>query len=550
MNILTPLQKRLLATIKHVDDICKRNDITYYLGGGTALGAVRHRGFLPWDDDADLYITRDNWLKLEKVLEKELPDNLTLVTTKTHPHYKNPLCRIVDEESTIFYKSRIADETPHGVQVEFFILDPIPNDQQQRQEYFKNLWLYVELLVPYFRLANERLPEEVTDAKAYLKGRIRSALVGNEKVLRELEDKLFSYSQKDCDNFCLRWGQRAIVYNKDIYQEPRYVDFEDVKLPVSTKVESQLRIDYGDTWMNVPSADNQIVHEFFGNLDKSYKEHMDYIYKYVDLEKMRKNLQKRKTRNVIVYSYRQKMNKELFVLRRTVEELRLQQVLERRAEFESNFLAQNYSEIVDMFDEYISAQGSKDFIRQGAFLEIEDGMLYRILLSLVMVGRYYDADKILSLRRNQAKELPEEIDELHQMIQSIREISVSRYANELFNKQDEIKGIVTKYPDQVDAVKADILSRLDSKNSDLPALENRIKNLMKVYPGDGELTKLLADIYFIKGDYSKAKDAYKEAQLSTVNGIILLEIDDKLKELGCSSGQKNVLQDETTDKHE
>ena len=551
MNILTPLQKRLLATIKHVDDICKRNDITYYLGGGTALGAVRHRGFLPWDDDADLYITRDNWLKLEKVLEKELPDNLTLVTTKTHPHYKNPLCRIVDEESTIFYKSRIADETPHGVQVEFFILDPIPNDEPLRQEYFKNLWLYVELLVPYFRLANERLPEEVTDVRAYLKGRIRSAFVGSEKVLKELEDKLFSHSQENCNDFCLRWGQRAIVYNKDIYQEPRYVDFEDTRLPVSTKVESQLRIDYGDTWMNVPNADNQIVHEFFGNLDKSYKEHMDYIYKYVDLEKMRKNLSKRKTRNVIIYSYRQKMKKELFVLKRAAQELKLKQILEKRTEIESNFLTQNYSGIVDMFSEYISAQGSKDFIRQDIFLEIEDETLYKVLLSLVMIGRYYDADKILSLRRNQPEEMSEEIGELHQAIQSIREISVSRYAGELLIKKDEIVNMLAKYPSQIDAAKADILLRLDdSKNSDFSALESHIKSLMKAYPEDGELTKLLADAYFIKGDYGKAKDVYKEAQLSTVNGIILLDINDKLKELGCSSGQGNVLQDGMTDEHE
>ena len=542
MNILTPLQKRLLATIKHVDDICKRNNITYYLGGGTALGAIRHRGFLPWDDDADLYITRDNWLKLEKVLEKELPDNLTLVTTKTHPHYKNPLCRIVDEESTIFYKSRIADETPHGVQVEFFILDPIPNDKQLRQEYFKNLWLYVELLVPYFMLSNERLPEEVTDLRAYLKERIRAAFVGRTKVLKELEDKLFNYKEEDCDDLCLRWGQRAIVYSKDIYQEPTYVDFEDVKLPVSTKVESQLRIDYGDTWMDVPSTDDQIVHEFFGNLDKSYKEHMGYIHKYVDLKKMRRNLAKRKTRNVVVYHYRQKARKELFVLKRIAQELKLKQILEKYAEIESNFLAQNFSEIVDIFGDYISAQGSKIFIRQGAFLEIEDEILYRVLLSLVMVGRYYDADKILSLRRNQPKEMSDEIGELHQLIQSIREISVSRCTNELFNKQDEIESILAKYPNQIDATKADILLKINSKNSDLDALESRVKNLMEVHPEDGDFIKFLADIYFTKGDYDNALDVYIKAQLSTRNGIILLDINDRLKELGYSPEQEDELQ--------
>ena len=64
----------LLTLLKEFDSICKKNNITYYLEGGSLLGAVRHKGFLPWDDDVDLFITRAEWQKLLKVIDKDLPE--------------------------------------------------------------------------------------------------------------------------------------------------------------------------------------------------------------------------------------------------------------------------------------------------------------------------------------------------------------------------------------------------------------------------------------------------------------------------------------------
>mgnify|MGYP003293777853 CR=1 FL=1 len=64
---MNEIQKKLYQIINKFDARCKKYDITYYLGGGSALGALRHKGFLPWDDDIDLYITRENYKKLLSV---------------------------------------------------------------------------------------------------------------------------------------------------------------------------------------------------------------------------------------------------------------------------------------------------------------------------------------------------------------------------------------------------------------------------------------------------------------------------------------------------
>ena len=63
-------QKHLLDLLKEVDAFCREHGITYYCAGGTVIGAARHRGFIPWDDDIDIYMTRENFFKFDKALKE------------------------------------------------------------------------------------------------------------------------------------------------------------------------------------------------------------------------------------------------------------------------------------------------------------------------------------------------------------------------------------------------------------------------------------------------------------------------------------------------
>ena len=86
-SLLRRQQLRMLELLEAVDLVCKKYDIPYWLSSGTLIGAVRHQGFIPWDDDLDIEMLREDYLRLMKVLPEELPDKFVLQTHETDPNY-------------------------------------------------------------------------------------------------------------------------------------------------------------------------------------------------------------------------------------------------------------------------------------------------------------------------------------------------------------------------------------------------------------------------------------------------------------------------------
>ena len=96
---LRACQLKQLDILERVAQICDKHHIEYWLDGGTLLGAVRHGGFIPWDDDIDIAMSMDDLKKFIKIAPKELPDNLFLQTPETEPKAKEPIIKIRDLNS-------------------------------------------------------------------------------------------------------------------------------------------------------------------------------------------------------------------------------------------------------------------------------------------------------------------------------------------------------------------------------------------------------------------------------------------------------------------
>lgn len=126
-SLLRRQQMRMLELLLEMDRICKKHNIRYWLIGGTLLGAVRHHGFIPWDDDMDVQMLREDYLRLLEILPKELPDTMALQCRQTDPNYFFQYAKLRDRRS-ILDENNGYDKIFHerGIYVDIFPIDSHP----------------------------------------------------------------------------------------------------------------------------------------------------------------------------------------------------------------------------------------------------------------------------------------------------------------------------------------------------------------------------------------------------------------------------------------
>ena len=291
---MNSLHENLFKLLIEIDDICNEHDIDYCLAGGTALGAIRNQCFLPWDDDIDLYITRDNWLKFYDLISKHpeiLPENRNLVCIENAPYHRNPIVRYVDTSKTTIYPAQSISAKTCGDQIEFFILDPIPNEDDGRKEHLNQMRAFLEILSPYFMVCHSLPLDDYADHRDLvlsLYDEIKRK--GYSAVVDELYEKLYNYPMEKADTLCLRWGKRTLLHEKRFYSDKRYEELEGRKFPVAYELEHALRTDYGDTWMYIPQGEGKISHNpLVEDPNRPFEDFTSIYLKFIDRQGYNKN---------------------------------------------------------------------------------------------------------------------------------------------------------------------------------------------------------------------------------------------------------------------
>lgn len=119
---LRKVQLVQLEIAKEIVRICEENKINYYLIGGTLLGAIRHKGFIPWDDDLDIGMIRSDYEKFIKIASKCLDDKYELIDWKSDLNYPHPMGKII-KKGTIYRESKRNDHGKQGIWVDIFPYD-------------------------------------------------------------------------------------------------------------------------------------------------------------------------------------------------------------------------------------------------------------------------------------------------------------------------------------------------------------------------------------------------------------------------------------------
>ncbi len=125
-EILRQAQMKMFDILLAIDDVCKKHNVKYWLGYGTLLGAVRHKGFIPWDDDCDICMMRSDFEKFEKVAH-ELPEHIFLQTPETDPGYHKKMVKVRMKNTKLVEFDESENEKYHqGIFVDVFVWDYHP----------------------------------------------------------------------------------------------------------------------------------------------------------------------------------------------------------------------------------------------------------------------------------------------------------------------------------------------------------------------------------------------------------------------------------------
>ena len=284
-----------LEILEEIDKICRKHNIPYFVDWGTLLGAVRHGGFIPWDDDMDISMKREDYNRFVTLVHKELPEGYSVLNRKTNPEYKEIFVRVLNGTRINFEEAFLEKfhGCPYVVGVDVFPLDYIAKNPQD-EKFRCKLIQWVQSLARALESGNC----DVEWQEQYLK-RIEEmchVMINREESLTaqlyRILDGLYSlYTDTDADELTMMplWlGKKYFKVPKSYYQNTVMIPFENTKVPVPAQYDAVLKRKYGD-YMRLVKGVGAHDYPFYHGQEKAMEKRLGrnpyrYIFSSQDLQ--------------------------------------------------------------------------------------------------------------------------------------------------------------------------------------------------------------------------------------------------------------------------
>lgn len=262
------LQLKILEMVKDIDKICKENNIKYYLAYGSCLGAIRHNGFIPWDDDFDIMLKYEDYQKFIQVCQEQLDKEKYFVQTlETDPNYYLSFGKIRNIKTTLIEENNKLENMVNGVYIDVFPLVGFPKGK------FRKAILQINRA--FVLSANRNI---INNKFLYSIFKVILKIFGKKNIIKYCTKQCIKYKCEDCEEVISVFdgdGVKIGLTSNAILGNPKFVDFEGMSLPIPQNYDSYLKNLYGD-YMKLPNQeqiDFKTHTPYILDLEHSYEEY-------------------------------------------------------------------------------------------------------------------------------------------------------------------------------------------------------------------------------------------------------------------------------------
>ncbi|AVK60723.1 hypothetical protein C5Z25_02715 [Lactobacillus sp. CBA3605] len=273
--MMTKTQSYILNIYKEVAKLCEKNNLRYFVIGGSCLGAARHQGFIPWDDDMDIAMPVEDFLILEKIVAKHLPDYLTVMSPADSDHDYLRFLKVMDNRTTMTEKTFLNwEDTFEGVWLDIMPLAGVPDEGVGRKRYLRQLKKYARY---NYKIRTHMLMQNSIGGKVLWLGvQMLKTFIPNNYFWNKWLAYIATYSFNDSNFTGYVWSDKIerLIFPIEWFSSYVKVEFEDTTVRMPIGWDNMLTQMFGD-YMKLPSKKEQRslheVNQGINDLEHSYK---------------------------------------------------------------------------------------------------------------------------------------------------------------------------------------------------------------------------------------------------------------------------------------
>lgn len=263
---LKRLQQTELGILKDFAELCEENNIDYFGMGGTAIGAIRHGGFIPWDDDIDVGLTRENYDRFIRIVKKKYPDKYMIIDARSSESFPLMNTRMALRGTKFKEDTFSGLDVDNGIFLDIFCFENVSDNDLKMKWQIINAWFWGKILILKY----------IKEPVLYVKGIVKKIVLLGCRIMHSFL-KIFNVSKRklyrNAKAFSMMYNDRetkrvafmfepspfmSILAREDI-EPTRFYDFEGLRIRFPNRIDVLLERRYGD-YMTLPPEDKRHNH--------------------------------------------------------------------------------------------------------------------------------------------------------------------------------------------------------------------------------------------------------------------------------------------------